>query len=129
MTVKSFDILENDLPDLKRLIQISDSISLHIPYTNENINFIDEEKLSWFKDGGILINTARGKLVDEDALYNEIKKGRLKAAFDVYWEEPYGGKLKKFHPNSFFMTPHIASTCDAFLKGCRHDLDRLIEEL
>jgi len=129
MKVISFDILENNMSDLKALIQSSDCISLHIPYSNENKNFIGEKELSWFKDGAILINTARGKLVDEDALYNEIRKGRLKAAFDVYWEEPYSGKLNEFHPNSFFMTPHIASTCDAFLKGCRNDLDKLIQEL
>ena len=55
-----------------------------------------------------------------------VKKGRIKAAFDVYWDEPYNGILKKFYPESFYMTPHIASTSNEFLLGCRESLDNLI---
>ena len=62
-------------------------------------------------------------------LYNEIKKGRLRAAFDVYWEEPYKGKLIEFVPDKFFMSPHIASTCSGFLEGCKEGLDDLIRKL
>ena len=81
------------------------------------------------KDGAALINTARGPIVDEEALYAEIKLGRLKAAFDVFWKEPYNQKLKEFYPNFFYMTPHVASTCKGFLIGCRQGLDLLIKEL
>ena len=81
------------------------------------------------KDDAVLINTARGKIVSEDALYDELAKGRIFAAFDVYWQEPYRGKLKAFHPDRFYMTPHVASTCSSFLKGCRQDLDNFIKEL
>ena len=45
-----------------------------------------------------------------DSKYIELKKNRLRAAFDVYWKEPYNGKLKDFYPDNFFMTPHVAST-------------------
>ena len=79
------------------------------------------------KTGAVLINTARGAIVDEEALYDEIKSGRLRAAFDVYWQEPYRGKLKEFYPDRFYMTPHVASTCSSFLKGCRDGLDQLID--
>ena len=79
------------------------------------------------KDSSSLINTARGDIVDENALYEELKEEN-KAAFDVYWQEPYVGKLKEFYPESFFMSPH-ASTCVGFLKGCREDLDILISKL
>ena len=97
--------------------------------SKDNKNFIDQEKLSWMKDGSILINTSRGEIVNENALYEELTTFRIKAAFDVFWEEPYTGKLSNLHPNSFYMTPHLASTCEDFLQGCRKDLDNLISEI
>ncbi len=81
------------------------------------------------KDGAALINTARGAIVDEKALLKEIESLRLFAAFDVYWQEPYHGKLKGYHPDRFYMTPHVASTCNGFIEGCRKDLDILIKDL
>ena len=110
-------------------MQAADCVSIHIPKSPENISFIDKEKLSWMKDGSVLINTARGEIVDEDALFREVESNRLSAAFDVYWQEPYRGKLQGFHPESFYMTPHIASTCHEFLSGCKSDLDQLIADL
>jgi len=129
MKVKTFDILKNTLEEIPDLISEADCISLHIPNTIENYEFIDDEKLSMMKDNSILINTARGALVNEDALYHEISSNRLRAAFDVFWEEPYKGKLKEFHPEKFFITPHVASTCKGFLEGCRYGLDKLIGEI
>jgi len=114
---------------LESLIQSADCITLHIPYNSDNNGFFDSEKLSLMKDNSVLINTARGKIVDEDSLLAEIKTKRIRAAFDVYWEEPYHGSLKLYHPNYFFMTPHVASTCSDFLEGCRNDLNKLIEDL
>ena len=129
LKVLTFDIMKNDVGELKNLFVQADCISLHIPKNKNNISFIDSEKLSWMKDSSSLINTARGDIVDENALYEELKKKRIKAAFDVYWQEPYVGKLKEFYPESFFMSPHVASTCVGFLKGCREDLDILISKL
>jgi len=129
MHVTTFDVLHNELSELKPMIQQADCITLHIPKSDENISFIDAEKLSWMKNNSLLINTARGAIVDEDALYDEIKSGRLRAAFDVYWQEPYRGKLKEFYPDRFYMTPHVASSCSSFLKGCRDGLDQLIDTI
>ena len=129
LKVDTFDVLQNTTAELKALIELADCITLHIPKNEENNNFIDGEKLSWMKDGSVLINTARGAAVNEDALFKEIESFRLLAAFDVYWQEPYQGKLKKYHPDHFYMTPHVASTCNGFLEGCRKDLDILIEDL
>ena len=129
LKVDTFDVLQNTTAELKALIELADCITLHIPKNEENNNFIDGEKLSWMKDGSVLINTARGAAVNEDALFKEIESFRLFAAFDVYWQEPYQGKLKKYHPDHFYMTPHVASTCHGFLEGCRKDLDILIEDL
>lgn len=129
LKVITFDALANDSSDLESLIRLADCISIHIPKISENISFIDAQKLSWMKDGAILINTARGAIVDEDALFHELLAKRIKAAFDVYWQEPYEGKLKDLYPDPFYMTPHVASTCKEFLTGCRKDLDSLISEL
>jgi len=124
------DIYDNILypGNLNDLISKADVISLHIPLTMDNINFIDEEKLSLMRDGTILINTARGKLVDENALYKYISKGKIYAAFDVFWKEPYRGKLKEFHPDRFYITPHIASNTIDFLESCVSDIKVIIEK-
>jgi len=129
LKIIKFDILENKISQLKLMMSEADCVSVHIPKNDKNISFIDEQKLSWMKNDSVLINTSRGAIVDEEALFKEIKSGRLKAAFDVYWKEPYYGKLMQFHPYSFYMTPHIASTCSDFLSGCRKDLDILIKEI
>tara|TARA_Y100000748_G_C15435808_1_gene465123 strand:- start:63 stop:869 length:807 start_codon:yes stop_codon:yes gene_type:complete len=129
LDVATFDVLKNSIDQLKSLINNADCITIHIPKTNDNISFFDKEKLSWMKDGAILINTSRGPIVDENALYDELKAKRLIAAFDVYWQEPYNGKLKQFHPKLFYMTPHVASTCSDFLYNCREDLDSFIDEI
>jgi phosphoglycerate dehydrogenase-like enzyme len=129
MHITTFDILQNEASELKPLIQQADCVTIHIPKIGKNLSFMDAEKLSWMKYGAVLINTARGAIVDEDALYVELKTGRLIAAFDVYWQEPYTGKLKEFNPDRFYMTPHVASTCKEFLQCGRKDLDQLISEL
>jgi len=129
MNVITYDILENNESELPALISKVDCITLHIPKTGKNKAFIDKDKLALMQNNTILINTARGALVDEEALYLEIKSNRLRAAFDVFWQEPYNGKLKEFHPERFFMSPHVASTCTGFLIGCRQGLDLLIQEL
>jgi len=120
--VITFDAAENSMDDLPGLIKKSDVITLHVPLMDSTKGFIDSEKLSWMKDGAALVNTARGPVVDEDALFEEIQSGRLRAAFDVFWEEPYEGKLKQFHPNAFLMSPHVSSNCENFLTGLAQDL-------
>jgi len=129
MRVRTYDILENDEVELIELIKSADCITLHIPKTEDNEAFFNGKKLKLMKNNSILINTARGQIVDEEALYGEIKTGRIRAAFDVFWQEPYSGNLKEFHPDKFYMSPHIASTCSGFLKGCRRGLNNLISEV
>ena len=129
MKVDSFDVLENDISELNPLLCVADCITLHIPNVDENKAFFDKKKLSKMKNNSVLVNTARGPLVDESALYQEIRNKRIRAAFDVFWKEPYDGKLKEFYPENFFMTPHISSTCNAFVRGCRDGLNELIGEI
>lgn len=129
MKVDHFDIRKHSSVDLPEKISIADCITLHIPSTDENREFFNKERLKLMKDNAVLVNTARGLIVSEDALYEEIKNSRLRAAFDVYWKEPYLGKLKQFHPDKFFMTPHTASTSNEFLKGTANDFREFLKTL
>ena len=119
--VSTFDILQNSMDELQVLIAQADVITLHVPLLESTTGFMDAEKLSWMKNGAALVNTARGPVVDEDALHTEIESRRLRAAFDVFWQEPYEGKLKKFHPKRFLMSPHVSSNCENFLTGLGDD--------
>lgn len=122
--VSSYDVVSNKSSELQGLMSVADVISLHIPLLESTRGFVDSEKLSWMKRGAALVNTARGPIVDEAALLEEIKSGRLRAAFDVFWNEPYNGPLKNYHPDRFLMTPHVASTCEDFLKALAQDLKK-----
>lgn len=128
-TVTTFDAIENQPDELKPLVEQADCISLHVPLNAQTRDFFDAEKLGWMKDGAALVNTARGPVVSEDALYAELSSGRLFAAFDVFWQEPYEGKLKALHPDPFYMTPHVASTCREFLEGTARDFRQFLAEL
>ena len=81
------------------------------------------------KKDAVLINTARGNIVNEKDLYNEFLNNRLFVAFDVFWIEPYQGILTEFLDNRFFMSPHVASTNIDFLEGCKKDLHDLVSLL
>lgn len=128
MNVLTYDIAQNDHRELKPLLESADIISLHIPYTKENKGFIDAEKLSWMKNDAILINTARGGLVDGEALYEKLLNSNMRAAFDVFWKEPYEGKLKDLRPTKFFMTPHTASQTKDFIEKGFNDILDIIEK-
>lgn len=75
--------------DLNVLYQQSDIITLHIPYSQETHHYLSDEQFSQMKDGVVLINTARGGLIDTDALLKALESGKVKAAgLDVLEEEP-----------------------------------------
>jgi D-3-phosphoglycerate dehydrogenase / 2-oxoglutarate reductase len=86
----------------------ADIITLHIPYSAENHHFINAERINMMKNKCIIVNTARGGLIDEDALYEALKDSRLGgAALDSFEEEPYRGALKTI--NNVLLTAHIGS--------------------
>ena len=96
------------------LLERADYITIHTPKTDETTNIINAESISKMKKGAMLINCARGGIVDEEAAYNALKSGYLGgAAFDVFSTEPPGENPLMTLPN-FICTPHLgASTREA----------------
>jgi D-3-phosphoglycerate dehydrogenase len=100
--------------DLNTLLQSSDYISIHVPLLDSTYHLLDAEKISTMKKTAKIINTSRGGVVDEDALYNALKNGTLGgAALDVFEKEPaIGTKLAEL--DNVILTPHIgAQTSEA----------------
>ena len=129
MSVTTYDTVKNNVDELPGLIEQADCISLHIPLTDKTKGFFDTEKIRLMKRGAILVNTARGPIVKEECLYEALKKQHIKAIFDVFWEEPYLGKLMKFAPDRFIVSPHVASTCKEFVEGCANDFLKFLKSL
>lgn len=95
--------------DLPALMQESDIVSLHLPLTHETEGMIDAATLASMKQGAVLINTARGGLVDEPALVEALSSGRLRAAgLDVVCVEPAPAGNPLFALDNVVVMPHIA---------------------
>ncbi|VVC00328.1 Glyoxylate reductase [uncultured archaeon] len=114
---------------LEELFSSADFISLHVPATPETKGMINEAMLSKMKKSAVLINTARGALIDEEALYNALKEGKIAGAcLDVYSSEPYSGKLCEL--DNVVLTPHIAgSTKEAQARIGQELIEKLKQEV
>jgi len=96
---------------LHKLLRVSDVVSIHVPLTPETRHMIGEKELRLMKPSAILINPARGEVVDEEALARALKEGWIfGAAVDVYSREPPGldHPLLKLKGVNLILTPHIA---------------------
>jgi glyoxylate reductase len=93
---------------LDELLASSDVVSLHVPLTEETRGLIARERLALIPDGATLVNTARGAIVDEEGLVDELVSGRISAGLDVFVEEPAVPEQLFGLPN-VVLTPHIAS--------------------
>lgn len=95
----------------EELFKTSDIISLHCPQTEATVNLINNQTISLMKRGAVLINTARGGLVDENALANALNEGRIAAAcMDVISVEPMKADNPLLHAKNCYITPHVAWT-------------------
>jgi len=93
---------------LDELLRTADVISLHVPLTGETRGLLTQERLALLRDGATLINTARGAIVDEEALVDELVSGRISAGLDVFAAEPNVPERLLDLPN-VVLTPHVAS--------------------
>lgn len=92
----------------EEIYSVSDLVSVHMPLTQKTSGLISREILSLFRKDAFLLNTARGGIVDENALYDVLKNGRIQgAALDVFSEEPYRGRLRELE--NIILTEHIGS--------------------
>jgi len=95
--------------ELEELLKESDYISIHAPLTPETHHMIDEKTFSLMKPSCVLVNTARGKIIDESALYNALSQGIIAGAgLDVLEKEPPGERYSLFSLPNLIVTPHIA---------------------
>jgi D-3-phosphoglycerate dehydrogenase len=101
--------LDVALVDLDFLLQTSDFVSIHTPLNEETYHMIDKDHLKKMKKSAFLINTARGAIIDESALYGALKAGLIAGAgVDVLEQEPPSPDNPLFKLDNFIITPHSA---------------------
>ncbi len=109
---------------LRELLNTSDYLVICCPLTPQTRGLLDAEKLAWLKPGAYLVNVARAEIVEEQALYAELKSGRLAgAALDVWYRYPLGTEdallpaHAPFHElDNVLMTPHLSAWTHAMIE-------------
>jgi len=95
--------------DLDTLLSSADYISFHVPFTNDTQHLVNSQRLGKMKKTAYIINTSRGEIIDEEALYTALKDGKIAgAALDVFEKEPATGNKLATLPN-VICTPHIGA--------------------
>jgi phosphoglycerate dehydrogenase-like enzyme len=116
--------------ELPQLLRDADIVSLHMPLTPATANLINRERLAMMRPGAILINSARGGLVDQAALFESLKSGHLGAAgLDVFAAEPVPAHEPLLQLDNVVAAPHLAwlttGTLDRSLKVAVENCRRL----
>jgi glyoxylate reductase len=101
-------------------------VSIHAPLTDETQGLLDARRLALLRDGAAVINTARGAIVDEDALVRELVSGRLRAGLDVFVHEPNVPEAVLALPN-VVLQPHVGSATRATREAATAELVANIE--
>lgn len=126
-TIERMDLEPVSLDDLFRR---ADYITLHTPGTKETVNMINKETIAKMKKGAMLVNCARGNIVNQEDLYDALKSGHLAgAALDVFSKEP-PGKIPLMELDNFICTPHLgASTKEAQDKVAKDIAEQIVAYL
>jgi len=107
------------LVSLDKLLSQADIVSLHIPYNQSVHHLLNKQLINNMKNGAVLINTSRGGIIDEEALYDAVIEGRLAGAcLDTFEREPYTGPLARL--SQVILTPHVGS----YAKEARVKMER-----
>lgn len=107
--------------ELDDLLAEADIVTVHVPLTTETEGFVDARRLALLRDGACFVNTARGEVVDQDALVIELVSGRLGAGLDVFACEPEVPRELLGLPN-VVLTPHLGSAT----RQAREAMTRLV---
>ncbi|MCS7099664.1 MAG: NAD(P)-binding domain-containing protein, partial [Sulfolobales archaeon] len=103
---------------LEELVKVSDVVTLHAPLTSDNYHMVDRKVLAAAKDGVVIVNTARGELIDTEALIEYIELGKVRAvALDVVEGEPIGADHPLLKYGNVIVTPHIAAYTEEGVRG------------
>ncbi len=103
--------------ELDMLLAVADVVSLHVPLTVETRGIIDARRLSLMKNSALLLNTARGALVDADALVMALRNGEIAGAgIDVFTEEPVPADHPLLRLERVIVTPHLGGSTDGALR-------------
>ncbi len=116
---------------LKYIFKNSDVISVHLPLNNNTKNLVNLDLLSLMKPTSFFVNTSRGGVVDEKALFKVLQEKKIMgAALDVFWQEPLPPTSPWRKLPNVILTPHIAaSTSEALKKGTKTVIDEIIKIL
>jgi glyoxylate reductase len=106
---------------LDDLLRASDVVTLHLPLTEQTRRLLDARRLALLRDGACLVNTARGAIVDEEALVAELVSGRLSAGLDVFADEPHVPQALLGLPN-VVLSPHVGSATRATREAATAEL-------
>lgn len=113
--------------DFQQLIKSSDIISLHCPYSPETHCLIGAKEIQSMKSGAIIINTGRGRLIDQAALAGALKTGHIKGAgLDVFEQEPIPANNSLFDLDNMVLTPHLSGiTTETFRRMIRSAFENI----
>lgn len=112
--------------DLDTLLEEAHFITIHCPHTDETYHMLSEDEFARMREGVIVVNTARGTIIDENALIAALREGRVWAAgLDVTEEEPLPSDSPLLEMDNVILTPHISANSEA----AREDLYRLLCEI
>lgn len=113
------DLMEADgveLAALEDVFRQADAISIHVPYTEQTHHMVNREALAMMKPTAVLVNTSRGNIVDEDALYEALKTGQIAGAgIDVFAKEPLPLDSPLLTLENAVLTPHVSSQTEESL--------------
>ncbi|EKN67611.1 glycerate dehydrogenase [Neobacillus bataviensis LMG 21833] len=114
---------------IKDLLEKSDFVSLHLPYTDQTKKMLGKEELSLMKQEAFLINTSRAELIDTDALVELLSSKRIAGAgIDVFDEEPISNQNSLLALDNVILSPHIAyNTPEAYKEILRISINNLVE--
>lgn len=123
------ELINFEYVTLDRVFAESDFISLHLPLVASTKYLINEDAFNMMKKGVGIINTARGGIIDENALYHALESGRVAgAALDVYEQEPIDHNMPLFKHPMLISTPHIgAQTMEASRNNTVVTIEKIIK--
>jgi len=121
-----------DFSEMDQLLPMCDIVTVHLPLTDQTRNLFDQKMFSYMKDGALFINTSRAEIVDEDALLWAVENKKIRAALDVFKDEPesksgtISSKLQS-NPN-IYVTHHIGASTEQAQNAVAEETVRIIKD-